>query len=304
MIDPVIFSVPLGSFVFELRWYGVFVTLGMVVGAWFAAREVVRRGEKDDFIWDALLYMVIAGIVGARLWYVANATLGGNSFYMQNPLEILMIWKGGLHFFGGLLFGALALLWYARQNRLDLWLFLDAIAPMTLIGQAIARPANFINQELYGPPTDLPWGIPIEAASRIPLYKDLTQFPVETTRFHPVFAYEMLWNFLTAGALLWAARRYPNFFKPGAVFGWWLVIAGVGRVLIELFRPDQPRIPGTDVSFTTLVSLLMAIAGGVFLLVRYGKLTLAQFSLPEAYKLAPAKSAAGKLPRKKKERRG
>ena len=106
---------------------------------------------------------------------------------------------------------------------------LDVAAPVTMIGQAIARPANFINQELYGQPTTLPWGIHIDAAHRIPQYSDMTLYP-ESTRFHPAFAYEMIWNFITAGTLLWLARRFPEKFKPGAMFSWWLVISGVGRV--------------------------------------------------------------------------
>jgi phosphatidylglycerol:prolipoprotein diacylglycerol transferase len=96
----------------------------------------------------------------------------------------------------------------------------------------------------------------------------------DSTRFHPTFAYEMLWNFLAAGLLLWAARRFPEKFKPGAMFGWWLVLAGVGRVIIEFFRPDQPRIPGTDISYSTLVAALMALAGAILLLVRYGYIRL------------------------------
>lgn len=101
----------------------------------------------------------------------------------------------------------------------------------------------------------------------------MSLFP-ESTRFHPAFAYEMVWNFITAGALLWAARRFPEKFKPGAMVGWWLVISGIGRVIIEAFRPDQPRIPGTDLSYSRLVAAIMAVVGVVMLLVRYGYIRL------------------------------
>jgi prolipoprotein diacylglyceryltransferase len=84
----------------------------------------------------------------------------------------------------------------------------------------------------------------------------------------------MIWNFITAGTLLWLARRFPEKFKPGAMFSWWLVISGVGRVIIEAFRPDQPRIPGTDLSYSRLVAGLMALSGVLLLLVRYGYLRL------------------------------
>jgi phosphatidylglycerol:prolipoprotein diacylglycerol transferase len=273
LIDPVIFSFELFGITIALRWYGVLVMLGVIVAAWIAEREYSRRGENGEHIWNSLIWALPVGVVGARLWYVANVTLGGNSYYMDNPGQILNIPQGGLHFFGGLLFGAIAMVIYIRRNNLDPWLLLDVAAPVTMIGQAIARPANFINQELYGQPTTLPWGIPIEASHRIPPYNDMGLYP-EITRFHPAFAYEMIWNFIAAGLLLWAARRFPEKFKPGAMFSWWLVLAGVGRVIIEFFRPDQPRIPGTAISYSTLFAALMAVAGAILLLVRYGYIRL------------------------------
>lgn len=277
MIDPVIFSFKLiGDFALTLRWYGVLVMLGAVAGAWLAEKEISRRGENGETIWDALIWVLPAGIIGARLWYVLNDILGGHTYYQENPIKILYVWEGGLHFFGGLLLGAIALFIFLKRNNMDIWLFLDAIAPAALLGQAIARPANFINQELYGQPTQLPWGIPIEMLHRIPLYMDLAKYPVETTRFHPTFAYEMILNFIVVLFLLWASLRYKENMKPGAIFASWLILAGISRIIIEMFRPDQPRIPGTDISYTTLVAALMSLTGMVMLLIRYGKLPFAE----------------------------
>ena len=273
MIDPVIFSFEIFGINFALRWYGVLVMSGVIVAAWIAEREYSRRGENGEHIWNSLIWALPVGVVGARLWYVVNTTLGGNSYYLDNPGQILNIPQGGLHFYGGLLFGGLAMILYVRRYKLDIWLLLDVAGPVTMIGQAIARPANFINQELYGQPTTLPWGIPIESNHRLPQYSDMTLYP-DSTRFHPAFAYEMIWNFVTAGTLLWLARRFPEKFKPGAMFSWWLVISGVGRFIIEAFRPDQPRIPGTDLSFSRLVAGLIALAGVIMLLVRYGYIRL------------------------------
>ena len=269
MIDPVIFSVELFGITLTLRWYGVIVMTAVVVGALIVERELKRRGEQGDRIWDALVWVLPAGIIGARLWYVLNATLGGNRSYLENPASIIRVWEGGLHIFGGFLFGAIALLFYLRQNKLDPWLFLDAAGPAALIGQGIGRIANFINQELYGPPTTLPWGIPISAEHRLPQYQDLNLFPVESTRFHPTFAYEMLWNFASAGLLLWLSRRYREDLKPGALFAGWLVLAGIGRAIIEFFRPDQPKIPGLGISYSSIFAALMAIVGAVLLMARY-----------------------------------
>src|SRR5215212_8243017 len=253
MIDPVIFSIELFGINLTLRWYGVIVMLGVIVGSLIVERELKRRGEKGDRIWDALIYVLPAGIIGARLWYVLNAILGGNRSYLDNPASILRVWEGGLHIFGGFLFGAAALLYYLRQNKLDPWLFLDAAGPAALIGQGIGRIANFINQELYGPPTTLPWGIPIAAEHRLPQFASLPA----STRFHPTFAYEMIWNIAAASLLLWLSLRYDKRLKPGTIFAAWLVAAGVGRFMIEFFRPDQPKIPGVGLSYSSIVSALM-----------------------------------------------
>jgi phosphatidylglycerol:prolipoprotein diacylglycerol transferase len=275
MIDPIIFQFKLFNIPITLRWYGVLVMLGAVVGAWITEREIRRRGENGEAIWDALVWVLPLGIIGARLWYVVNSILGGSTYYTDNPAKIINIPEGGLHIFGGFLFGAIALYFFLKSNKLDFWLFLDSIAPAMLIGQALARPANFINQELYGPPTKLPWGIPIEATHRLAQYADLSNFPVDGTRFHPTFAYEMILNILLGLLLLWISRQYADKMKPGAIFAGWLISAGLARSFIEFFRPDQPHIGNSFVTTSMLVSLLMAIAGIVMLLVRYGKLQLA-----------------------------
>lgn len=271
MINPVIHTFYIFGYAFPLRWYGVIVMIGVVVGSLLVERELKRRGENGDRIWDALIWVLPAGIIGARLWYVINATIGGNNYYMQNPMQIINIPAGGLHIFGGFLIGGLALLYYIRYNNLDPWLFLDAAGPAMLIGQAIGRLANFINQELYGPPTTLPWGIPISAEHRLPQFANLP----DTTRFHPTFAYEMIWNLATASLLLWLSRRYQKQLKPGALFAGWLIAAGLGRTWIEIFfRPDQPKIAGTEISYSAIVSALMAIVGALLLMARYKAINL------------------------------
>ena len=289
MIDPVIFSI--GNF--SLRWYGVIVMIGVIVGSLIVERELKRRGEDPETIWDALVWWVSfgpviktpigniqlglplgilpLGIIGARLWYVLNATLGGSRFYLDDPSKIYKVWEGGLHIYGGILLGVVVLLLFLRSRKLDPWLFLDVAGPALFVGQAIGRLANFINQELYGPPTTLPWGIPIEVVHRLPQYANLP----ESTRFHPTFAYEMIWNLVIAGLLLWMSRRYEKMFKPGAIFAIWLAFAGIGRIWIEFFRPDQPKIEALGISYTTVAAALMAIIGVFLLLARYKAINLA-----------------------------
>jgi phosphatidylglycerol:prolipoprotein diacylglycerol transferase len=269
MIDPVLFTIRLGNFQFSIYWYGVIVVTSILIGTWIASLEMKRRGGNPDYLWDGLVWAIPAGLIGARLWYVATDILGGNSRYLQDPLSIVKIHEGGLHFYGAVLFGALAFYLYARRIELDIWLVLDSAGPGLLIGQGTARIANFINQELYGPSTSLPWGIPIPATHRIPPYHQLDLYPEASTRFHPAFAYELLYNYLAAGLLMWFWRRNEDRMRPGAAFAGWLILAGIGRQIIEFFRPDQPRLPGTEISYSRIAAALMILAGVLLLLVKY-----------------------------------
>jgi phosphatidylglycerol:prolipoprotein diacylglycerol transferase len=289
LIDPVIFTI--GNF--SLRWYGVIVMVGVIVGSLMVERTLKRYGENPDTIWDALVWWVSfgptiktpvgsfrlglplgvlpMGILGARLWYVANATLGGSRLYIEDPSKIYKVWEGGLHIYGAILFGAITLTLFLKRRNLDPWLFFDAAGPALLVGQGIGRIANFINQELYGPPTTLPWGIPIDRFHRLPQFANLP----ESTRFHPTFAYELLWNFAAAAVLLWLWNRYKDEIKPGTIFAGWMMLAGIGRVWIEFFRPDQPKIGNTLISYSMVAAAVMAVGGAILLMVRYKALPLA-----------------------------
>jgi phosphatidylglycerol:prolipoprotein diacylglycerol transferase len=274
MLDPNIFTIRIGGLEWSLRWYAVLIISAILFGMWISTRELRRRGGDPDWLWDGLTWALPTALVGSRLWYVAAAILGGDGRYVQDPFTILHFREGGLHFYGAMLFGGLAVYVFTRRRRLDLRLILDSVAPALLFGQAAARPANLINQELYGPPTDLPWGISIAAPYRIPPWTDLSLYPVDQTRFHPTFAYEMAWNVLAGGLLLWIGRRYSSRLRPGALFAGWMILAGVGRFWVESFRPDQPVVPGTALSYSRIASALMAALGAAVLLVIYGALRL------------------------------
>lgn len=308
MIDPIIFSFRLFNLDIVLRWYGVLVMFGAVVGAFIAEREIKRRGENGDVIWDAMVWVLPFGILGARLWYVASNVLSGSTYYTENPSfwQVINTLDGGLHFFGGLLFGGITLIIYLKKNGYDVWLFLDSIVPAVFIGQALARPANFINQELYGPPTSLPWGIKIDPsqlyqtpANMIGHNQQEVLDYIKVTRFHPTFAYEMILNILLALLLLWIARQYKDKIKPGAILSGWLVLAGLARAFIEIFRPDQPRIGSSFISYTMLVSFLMAVAGVVMLLVRNRKLA---FAIADRWEEKYQVKRIGKEPRVHREK--
>jgi phosphatidylglycerol---prolipoprotein diacylglyceryl transferase len=301
MIDPIIFRIPFLNW--PVHWYGVILMTGFLVGAWMVERFLKRYGENGELIWDASIWVLIPGVIGARLWYVLNATLGGDTRFSNNPGEIFRVWNGGLHIFGAFLFGAAALLLYLNRNKLDPWLFLDAIGPAALVGQAIGRLGNFINQELYGPPTSLPWGLkifpenpyqtPIEMQGRST--QEIENY-LSTIRFHPTFAYELLWNLASAGLLLWLSRRYEKTLKPGTIFAGWLILAGIGRAWIELFfRPDQPKIGDSIVSYSMIVAALMAVAGAILLMARYKAIRIqAAENWEEEYKISTRPSPEDK----------
>ncbi len=286
MIDPIIFSFQIFGITIALHWYGVLAMTGLLVGSFIADREIKRRGGDPEKFWDALVWLAIAGVIGARAWYVVNDILGGGTYFLQDPIRMLLINQGGLHIYGAVVAGFITAYIYFKKIGFDFLLFIDSVAPGLLVGQAIGRIANFINQELYGPPTNLPWGIHISAAHRIPPWNDLAQFPEETTRFHPTFAYEIIWNLIGASLMLWLGRRFAKQLKPGVMFGAWLIWAGVGRFWVEIFRPDQPRIPGTGLSYSRLIAGLMAMAGALYILARYEKIKLPFVSgKPKKYKI-------------------
>lgn len=273
-MDPILFSIDLGFTQLTIRWYGVLIVLGALSAAFYASWYVRRKGHDPNIVWDAMIWLLISGIVGARIWYVIADIIGGNRRYLDDPISIFQVWEGGLNILGGVVLAVFVGWYYCKRNQIDFWLLADAIGPGYLIGQAIGRLGNYINQELYGPPTTLPWGIPIEAGHRLPPWNDLTLYP-ETTLFHPTFAYEMIWNLLFAGILTYLIVKRGEWFRPGMVAASSLLITGVGRAILEAyFRPDQPSFFGLGVSTSFVVSILFALAGLFILLVKMGKISV------------------------------
>lgn len=268
-IDPVAFTLPFGEDGFPIYWYGIIVTLGIAVGAWWAGREVERRGGSADELYNGLLIVVIAGYIFARGWYVLQDIIAGAQY--DSFWDVVNIRAGGANILGGFIGAALVAFLYLRWRKLDYWIYADVAGPALLIAQAIGRWGNFINQELYGPPTDLPWGILIDADQRIAPYTDLSTYPLET-RFHPTFLYESLLLLIGFFVLLWLNNRYRNIWKKGTLFGIFMIWWGLGRFIVEWFRPDQPTFGSSPITYSMVISLLFAIAGLVLVLERFGRL--------------------------------
>lgn len=259
-----------------VHWYGVIIVLGALAGAYAATFEAKRRGEDPEHVWNALAWCLIVGILGARIYHILSSPqgspIGFQYYFVTNPFETinifglsipfptaLMIWKGGLGIFGAIAGGVLAAVIYAHRNHLPGARWLDIGAPGLVLGQAIGRWGNFLNQELYGPPTTLPWGIRIDADHRIPPFTDLARYPIETTHFHPVFLYESLWNFAVFAALMIIGRRYQDRLKDGDILSLYLILYSLGRIFIEALRPDAWLVG--DIPTAQIMSAALIVLG-------------------------------------------
>jgi phosphatidylglycerol:prolipoprotein diacylglycerol transferase len=229
-----------------VHWYGIIIVASVLVAAYVASLEARRRSQDPDHVWNALLLCLVLGIIGARLYHVFSSPRGGMvgwDYYRQNPLAILQVWHGGLAIYGAVAGGVLGIYIYARLNKLSFLQWVDIGTPGLILAQVIGRWGNFVNQELYGYPTSLPWGITITTPYRIPPYNDLTLYPA-STRFHPTFLYESLWNLLGFFLLMYVARRYRDRLLDGDVFCLYAIWYPVGRIFVEALRPDAWLIRG------------------------------------------------------------
>jgi len=249
-----------------IRYYALIILAGAMVAAWLATQEAKRRGKDPEMVWDMLPWLLIGGIIGARLWHVltpssSNAAMGlTTQYYFQHPLEILKIWKGGLGIFGGIIGGAIALAIYCRANKQNFFEWTDIIAPGLLIAQAIGRWGNFVNQEVYGPPSDLPWAIYIDPAHRLPGFETVE-------RYHPLFLYESLLTLLGGLLLLYIARKYKDKLFTGDLFLMYLVYYPLIRFGLEFIRLD-PSAVGT-ININQTVMLIVGILALLILVLRH-----------------------------------
>ncbi|HEC33550.1 MAG TPA: prolipoprotein diacylglyceryl transferase [Chloroflexi bacterium] len=252
---------------FPIHWYGILIITGVLLGAVYAARQAPRKGIASDHIWNGLVVCVILGIIGARLYHVFSSPQGGGlgwSWYREHPGDIIKIWLGGLGIYGAIIGGVLGVIVYARYHRLPILALLDLGGPGLALGQAIGRWGNFINQELYGPPTGSSWwGVRIDAEHRLAMYP-ISQYP-EDTLFHPTFLYESLWCLALFITLALLARKREDRLLPGDIFAGYVMGYALGRFWIEFFRPDAWMIgPLAAAQWVGLILFAVGVALIVF----------------------------------------
>ena len=215
---------------FKIHFYALCILTGMILAVFLADRRLVQRGAKSGIALDIALWTVPIAVVGARIFHVL--THSGDYFYPGADLTaVLRIWEGGIAIYGGLIGGAVGAWIGTNRSGIKFWSFADAVAPGILLAQAIGRWGNYFNQELFGLPTTLPWGLEINS--------DNPAFPVglpASTHFHPTFLYESLWSFMGVAVLLWLDNRLK--LRWGTMFGAYLIYYSLGRLITENLRID------------------------------------------------------------------
>ncbi|HEY3523478.1 MAG TPA: prolipoprotein diacylglyceryl transferase [Candidatus Limnocylindrales bacterium] len=215
-------------------WYGVAYAVGLVVAYLVMTRETERKGQSVDVLSTGIILVAVAALIGGRLYHVIDQW----QLYRSDPLKIILPPYTGLGVYGGLITGTLAAVAYARFRRVPFWTWADIVAPGLFAMQMIGRWGNFANQELYGPPTNLPWGIAIECDKRIADFPCAT-FPFATTGFHPLFLYESISGLVGLLVLLWLGRRYAGRLRPGDLLAAFFVWYGIVRFGLEVLRHDN-----------------------------------------------------------------
>ena len=212
-----------------LRAYALCILAGVLVAVWVGNRRFVARGGRSGTVADVAVIAVPFGLLGARIYHVLTSP----GPYLDEPVRALYIWQGGLGIPGGVLGGVLAGLVVCRRRGISAGALADSIAPGVALAQAVGRFGNWFNQELFGRPTTLPWGLEIDPEHRPAGY-------AEFATFHPAFLYEAVWNVGVALAVVWADRRYR--LSGGRVFALYLALYAVGRAWIEALRIDDAAV--------------------------------------------------------------
>lgn len=241
----------------HIRWYSIILMIAVIFAYLIICKEAKKKTAKDDLIINTLFYGLLFGILGARIYFV----LFNMNYYINNPLEIFMIWNGGLAIHGGILFGLLFLIIYSKKNNINLLLLLDLIIPGLIIAQAIGRWGNFFNQEAYGRVVSLSFLKKLYLPNFI-----IQNMYIDGHYREPTFLYESFFSFL--GFIVIVLLRKNNNLKVGQLTGLYLIWYGIERLIIETFRSDSLMF--SNIKIAQLISIIFIISG-VFLYIKNRK---------------------------------
>ncbi len=235
----------------DFAWYGIIIAAAFLLAFFYTLKSCKRFHMDEDKFIDTVIVGIIAGVIGARLYYVL---FDASSQYVKDPVSILYIWNGGLGIYGGIICGLLGAALMAKHRKISVPAVLDLGSLGFLIGQCIGRWGNFINQEAFGTATNLPWRMSSEATAS-----------VSSTGVHPCFLYESLWCLIGFLLLHTFSRRFRRY--DGQVFLLYSVWYGVGRFFIEGLRTDSLLTPYFPLRISQIVAAAAVIAGVVLLIV-------------------------------------
>ena len=263
-----IFNAPFSPVALELGplsiyWYGVIIASGMLIGYFIADREANRKGLPEGLFMDLMFYIIIASIVGARLYYVVFQW----EYYSQNPLDIIMVNEGGMAIHGGLIGGFLAGIIYCRIKGFSFFQLADIAAPSLILGQAIGRWGNFMNQEAHGGEVSRGFLESLMLPEWI-----INQMYIDGAYYHPTFLYESVWNII--GFVLLILLR-PKL-KIGQTILLYLVYYSIGRFFIEGMRTDSLMI-GESLRTAQFISILIIVAAAALWIYREMKYKLPRY---------------------------
>ena len=250
--------------IFGLHWriqtYAIMILIGIVVAALWTSRRLSKRGAEPGVILDILLWAVVLGIIGARLYHVF--THPSDYFYPgANLFNVFAIWEGGNAIFGSLIGGAVGIWIACRISGLRFWSVADALAPALLLAQAIGRLGNYFNQELFGLPTNLPWGLQIDSGNKA--------IPVglpDNTLFQPLFLYEIIWNVIGVVVIILLERKFR--LQWGKTLAVYLIWYGVGRSYLESIRIDPSEFSFLGIPSNVWAAYLAIVLGIVIFIVQ------------------------------------
>jgi len=238
----------------EVRYYGLMYVVSILVGIFLIKKEVKRKGIAltEDNIVNSVLFLIIMGILGARIYYV----IFNWNFYSRNLKEILAVWHGGLAIHGGLIGGFIAGILFCKRHNLSFWEMADSVAPAIILGQTFGRFGNFMNGDAHGIPTDMPWGIVFPPTS-------IAGAQFGSVPLHPTMLYEMVLNF-TIFLTLWGIRKRE--YKKGFLFSLYITLYSIGRFFVSFFRADSLMIG--NFRMAQVISILLVIVFGSFIVKR------------------------------------
>src|SRR5688572_29069723 len=265
------FDVPPDPIAYQLGplaigWYGLCYAIGLALSYLLMVRLARLAGEDPDVVGNGIIIVAVAALVGGRLYHVIDQW----QLYADDPIKIVLPPYSGLGVYGGIATGTLAAWLYARRRQVSFARWADIVAPALFVMQAVGRWGNYFNQELYGPPTTLPWGIPIDCAHRLDAYACATVS--EATRFHPLFLYESISGLVGAAFVIWLGFRLRERLRPGDLFLIFLVWYGATRFILENLREDNWTFFGIPVA--QIISLAVILIGVGGLIYRHARGTL------------------------------